>query len=949
MEPAQAGTPKPLGAAEPGDHAEGSCAGHEADAASELCTSRENLLARTVAHLGLPEVDLDEVIASWNACKLVQRLAGGQARVYICPWTNSAAASASASRPLISDGQLIAFKHMLLPHGGGNFSAIETEEQFKQAALHGQRALSLELTLLSVIHQKGCGARMIRPLVIIGWPGCFVPDVESRRGNWWERTYGYLMPAYPRGSVDTLLKDVCHRVLPADAPQRYLGMRTLSSEYSTLLGELRRLHTTPGLRLMLQDLTTNNLLVDDSGKEMRLLFADPAMALPIRVLEQPKPRLGHIMGTWLWGSMQARSGRFDPTADLYSLSFVFAEMWLAAEGAAVPVIELIQETRLDADKAQGVRFVRSLIAKVLRSHRNRGSIIPRVKRHLPVSWLGAWALLLGFRDYQSESQMRLGLPCLRPSEEEMLEVAQLWARVCAVAEDLPQDVSEEQARSPACQPLVADMCRLLSRLLQLSRLEAAPEDPDLGWLAVNFMELRHPLVAAMKAQGAAGVGAPEGAFKAKGWAQAVHWAQGACKYAITSEQLTRALIKLNAELEGQRAREAVVWQWYQGTAAQLQPDQLLPEAVAAPMRQTAAAAGVQVVWPLPAAVPATDSQLEPAPAAAPAAAAPAAAAEEEGEQGSSPEIQPSPAAAPAAAAAAAAAEEEGQQGSSQEGAPVLQGWPSLVHEAEQQAQQLLSALWEQMAAGPAAGQKRKAADTGDMPSAQGAVAQVLDGLLGGTSVMLDVCKQAAMHTADAAAAGARAQKPRPLLPATEAQLDGGTSSACCKPAVFLPELAGALPASFKSAPADLPPAASGRTSGSLTATAHLPRRTPASAAVASHRRTLASPAATPPAVAAACETAGPSSKRQRQPRYSAAPASAAVSSLGAGAGLPATVAGPDGIYPWPNAALSKGAGGQGGEKCERWLQRIQPRLVAGIYEAVVPGGGQLEQAWAAVG
>ncbi len=51
-----------------------------------------------------------------------------------------------------------------------------------------------------------------------------------------------------------------------------------------------------------------------------------------------------------------------------------------------------------------------------------------------VSWLGAWALLLGFRDYQHEVQIRLGLPCLRPAEEEMLQVAQLWARICAAAE-----------------------------------------------------------------------------------------------------------------------------------------------------------------------------------------------------------------------------------------------------------------------------------------------------------------------------------------------------------------------------------------------------------------------------------------------------------------------------------------------------------------------------------
>lgn len=53
---------------------------------------------------------------------------------------------------------------------------------------------------------------------------------------------------------------------------------------------------------------------------------------------------------------------------------------------------------------------------------------------LQVSWLGAWTLLLGFRDYEDEQQMHQGMPCLRPGEEEMLELAALWARIAAAAE-----------------------------------------------------------------------------------------------------------------------------------------------------------------------------------------------------------------------------------------------------------------------------------------------------------------------------------------------------------------------------------------------------------------------------------------------------------------------------------------------------------------------------------
>lgn len=59
-----------------------------------------------------------------------------------------------------------------------------------------------------------------------------------------------------------------------------------ADELATLLAELRKIHMPP-LAMMLQDLTASNLLVDDCapGGGMRLLFADPAMAQPIRTLK----------------------------------------------------------------------------------------------------------------------------------------------------------------------------------------------------------------------------------------------------------------------------------------------------------------------------------------------------------------------------------------------------------------------------------------------------------------------------------------------------------------------------------------------------------------------------------------------------------------------------------------------------------------------------------------
>jgi hypothetical protein len=53
---------------------------------------------------------------------------------------------------------------------------------------------------------------------------------------------------------------------------------------------------------------------------------------------------------------------------------------------------------------------------------------------LQVSWLGAWMLLLGFRDFKTIEDMESGLPCLRPEEADMLGVVRLWARISAAAE-----------------------------------------------------------------------------------------------------------------------------------------------------------------------------------------------------------------------------------------------------------------------------------------------------------------------------------------------------------------------------------------------------------------------------------------------------------------------------------------------------------------------------------
>ncbi|PRW56812.1 hypothetical protein C2E21_4601 [Chlorella sorokiniana] len=153
--------------------------------------------------------------------------------------------------------------------------------------------------------------------------------------------------------------------------------------------------------------------------------------------------------------------------------------------------------------------MRTMMTECLQLERYGSRIVRRTQRHTPVAWLGAWTILLGFRDYKDIKHWRdQGLPCLRPTEEQMLLVFESWARVVELAEDLPADLTTEQACSPACAELVGSMTQLLATLVSLSHLDDAgpQQDANLAWLAANFMALEHPLVAAMRAQGAVGVG-----------------------------------------------------------------------------------------------------------------------------------------------------------------------------------------------------------------------------------------------------------------------------------------------------------------------------------------------------------------------------------------------------------------------------------------------------------
>jgi hypothetical protein len=58
-----------------------------------------------------------------------------------------------------------------------------------------------------------------------------------------------------------------------------------------------------------------------SRRFLRLLCQSSCPAPPCSVCSRHA-----LCGTWVWGSMRVRCSKFDPKADLYSLSFIFAEV-----------------------------------------------------------------------------------------------------------------------------------------------------------------------------------------------------------------------------------------------------------------------------------------------------------------------------------------------------------------------------------------------------------------------------------------------------------------------------------------------------------------------------------------------------------------------------------------------------------------------------------------------
>ncbi|PRW60229.1 hypothetical protein C2E21_0906 [Chlorella sorokiniana] len=461
---------------------------------------------------------VDPADVDWNIENCTEEYyQGGEAAVHIVCWHNRGAA-----KP-INDGLRIALKVYHCPGDSGGFKPVANEDDVVREAYIAQRMQRKEVNVLDILRRVGCS-------------DC-IPTLQAvfqRAGNLQELPlYGYAMTAYQHGSLARYLRHTCAGLAPEGEFASFFGPAKLAAHYSRLHDILCRLSCAevpdhlaellpplspraaaalgaparPRRRgLLLQDISSNNLLVQETlPKGCTLLFSDPSRAELMDSLESPNAER-YITATWMWGCMAAQHRIVDETADVYSTNICMLEVWAVAEGAPIPLDQLIDTLGVANDRAKGVTFARSLCTAMLKRHvlgSKSCGIVPRIRRELPLSWLMLWSILLGCDDFHSTGELKSGRRHRRPSVADMADVASQLAAVATQMEALEGGVSAAALDTPAGAALVEQCVQLYSRLAALTRLDdptLLPADASLRWVATRFLQQDHPLVAAMKAQ-----------------------------------------------------------------------------------------------------------------------------------------------------------------------------------------------------------------------------------------------------------------------------------------------------------------------------------------------------------------------------------------------------------------------------------------------------------------
>ncbi|PRW59599.1 serine threonine- kinase PEPKR2-like [Chlorella sorokiniana] len=429
----------------------------------------ENSLMRLVDAAHLYQLDPDVVEYNMQHHE-VECFCGGEAEVYVLDWRLPPGSGNLVACPTPL-GARVALKVRRLPDGNGSYLKVVNEDDLRFDGLHNRNFMRNEVNVLKLLELSGLGDRVPPVLGIVQHPGT-VKDPPL---------FAYVMPMYHYNSLGHLMRSVCDRRVPESVFAEFFSLHRATDEYNELLRTVARCGE---MGIMMQDISSNNLLIREEKYGCRLLLADPSMTMRACDLADPK-MAPFIVCTWLWGSSICSYKRFDPTADMYSLSFCFLELWLCAEGAPVPLFDLVQMTGVEVNRDNARAFCHALCAAVLKRHAScPGAIVPRIRRELPVSWL------------------KRGRMHRRPAEADMVAAAVELAGVAADAEALGGGLTAESLATPAGEALVARCLRLHERLTSLSQLEppqGSPLDGSLAWVATHFMAQDHPLVAAMRA------------------------------------------------------------------------------------------------------------------------------------------------------------------------------------------------------------------------------------------------------------------------------------------------------------------------------------------------------------------------------------------------------------------------------------------------------------------
>jgi serine/threonine protein kinase len=175
-------------------------------------------------------------------------------------------------------GARVALKVRRLPDGNGSYLKVVNEDDLRFDGLHNRNFMRNEVNVLKLLELSGLGDRVPPVLGIVQHPGT-VKDPPL---------FAYVMPTYHYNSLGHLMRSVCDRRVPESVFAEFFSLHRATDEYNELLRTVARCGE---MGIMMQDISSNNLLIREEKYGCRLLLADPSMTMRACDLADPKMRV----------------------------------------------------------------------------------------------------------------------------------------------------------------------------------------------------------------------------------------------------------------------------------------------------------------------------------------------------------------------------------------------------------------------------------------------------------------------------------------------------------------------------------------------------------------------------------------------------------------------------------------------------------------------------------